>query len=103
MSKQKRKEEKLQHYSGKPLTEFIQFDVFTDQEKDAVMNPDEDKECCFKSMTEELMTGYYAVRILIKPGTSKKVALRALRKISNWIEKDPGLLQREKDDDSVPF
>ena len=85
--------EKLLHYFDKPLTQFNQFDVFTEVEPgDPIMRPDKDGDCILGGSTKELMSGQPAVRVLVVPGISSETIQRALKKIASWIKKEPNLL-----------
>jgi hypothetical protein len=81
------KAELLARYAEKIPCRFAQFDVFTNQGGgDDVMRPDDDGDCLFSGLTTELMTGLYAVRVLVTEGTPTSEALRALQKITAWVE-----------------
>ena len=78
------KRAKLKHYAERDLVDFYQFDGF--DELSGLVEPDKDGDELWSSSTKELMSGAWAVRILITKGTSKETALRLLRKLVNWIE-----------------
>jgi hypothetical protein len=78
----------LEHYNATEPHPFKQFDCFCNVEPgDFLLVPDDDGDCIFRSDTYELMTGSVEVRVLIVPGTTTKDAVRALGKISGWIER----------------
>jgi hypothetical protein len=65
----------LEKYAGRDPHPFIQFDAFGDEKEDM-----------WAINTHELMTGAPNVRILITPQTSKKDALRMIKKLRTWIK-----------------
>ena len=79
--------EKLAAYAVKPLSEYVQYDGFIATEADCVFLPDDDGDCLFKVGTEELMNGNVGVRLLVLPGTKKADAIRVIKKILKWIER----------------
>ena len=83
------KAELLEKYAGKEPSTFLQYDGFADVEPDSMMRPDNDGDDIFLGTTQELMTGLPSVRILITAGTSRKTALRLLKKLRRWL-KDGG-------------
>ena len=89
----KTKKRKLRHYFERDPVKFIHFDFFREALKDGVLGPDADGDSIIRLETIELMSGSSEVRILIKPDTPKEVASRALRKVSEWVEKEQGLLK----------
>jgi len=95
--------DKLLHYSERSLTEFNQFDVFTEVEPgDPIVKPDKDGDSVFGGSTKELMTGAPTVRVLILPGASPEAIKGALKKITSWIEKEPRILTQYIND-TDPF
>ncbi len=83
----KTKGELLEHYAGKPVTAFYQYDGFVIAGRsDDIMRPDRDGDCLMGSATYELMSGGPAVRILVTQGTSRKDAVRLLKKLRRWIK-----------------
>lgn len=83
----KTKGELLEHYAGKPVTAFYQYDGFVIAGRgDDVMRPDRDGDCLMGGTTHELMSGGPAVRILVTRGTSRKDAVRLLKKLRRWIK-----------------
>jgi hypothetical protein len=81
---------KLIHYSNKPLTKFSHFDGFAKIDAENSISPDqrpdEDGDDLWETpYAEELMSGGYAVRILVPEGTSQEVATRLIKKLLNWI------------------
>jgi len=92
-SKKQSKNEKLKHYSTREPFEFIQFDCFQDVEAgDGVVRPDEDRDCLFCGRTTELMSGVTAIRVLLHPDMKPEDVARGLRKIIEWIQREPELL-----------
>lgn len=89
---EKTKEELLKHYSERDPVKFIQYDVFTEGFDDMVI-PDEDGDSIWSSQTQELMTGLYTIRVLIRPDIAKEVAIRGLEKTIERIKRRPELLQ----------
>ena len=88
------KQELLDHYATREPREFYQFDGFNyttgvlgycDEGKDGTEDHDVDELFCGR--THELMHGA-TVRILIVAGTSKEDAMRLLKKLTAWIEKE---------------
>lgn len=88
------KKEKLEHYAERDLVRFCQLDGWADVQEDSLMRRDKDGDTCFAGQTEELMTGYYNVRILITRGTTVADALRLIGKLVDWLREDPDLLIR---------
>ena len=92
----KAKKEKLLHYADRDAENFFQFDAFTEVEPgDDIVRPDDDGDCLFSGVTTELMSGV-PVRVLIVPGVTQETALRALKKIQDWIERDSDALNPKK-------
>ena len=78
----------IKKYIRREPTRFQQHDGFANLEPgDFIMSPDEDGDCCLSSETWELMYGA-DVRILIKEGTTYLDAIRLLKKIVKYIERD---------------
>jgi hypothetical protein len=87
----------LEHYCQKEPVPFIQFDDITDSNPlDSFIEPDEDGDFLSVTDTWELMSGTPAVRVLIRPGLSKKMVSKALQKIAKWILKSDILEERKK-------
>ena len=83
------KEKLLEHYSKNEITDFTQFDAFTDPKCfDSVVMPSKDGIAYMNTLTSELMYPVWSVRVFVKPGTKKEIVLKALRGIAGWIEKD---------------
>lgn len=82
------KQELLSHYAARDPQSFFQFDAFTDVIEDCVMRPDPEGDCVMSGVTQELMTGVYAARVLITPGTSPEKAGALLHKIAHYITED---------------
>ncbi|MBA7553009.1 hypothetical protein ES705_45591 [subsurface metagenome] len=83
------KEKLLEHYSKAEISEFIQFDAFTDSKCfDSVVMPSKDGIAYMSTLTSELMYPVWSVRVFVKPGTEKEIAVKVLRGTADWIEKD---------------
>ena len=81
--------ELLEHYARKDPTAFFQIDVFVDQDpEDDLMLPDSDGDALSGGARCELMTGNYAVRVLITAGATQKQVLRGLKKARAWVKRD---------------
>jgi len=94
----KAKVNKLLDYCEKDPRKFIQYDAFVNVEHgDDVVKPDKNGDSLFNSNTIELMTGNIGVRVLIVPGTTREITLRVLRKIADWIEREPETLELKDD------
>lgn len=78
----------LAHYAGKEPTEFLQVDGFPGIAQDDVLSPDTDGDSIMLGSTHELMSGAYAVRLLVTAGTKKTAVLRILRKIAGVVERE---------------
>ena len=92
----KAKKDKLLHYTERDAKEFFQFDAFTAiGDGDDIIRPDDDGDCLCSGTTTELMFGA-DVRVLVAPDTSKIEAIRVLKKIKEWIDKDPSALSPKK-------
>lgn len=87
MAKELLKRELLEKYADREPTAYYQFDAFTDTGGGGPMEPDGDGDERYASVTYELMNGAN-VRVLIRAGTDEKQALRALKKIRQWVKKD---------------
>jgi hypothetical protein len=86
-----RKEELLKHYAKKEPKTFYEYDGFIGFQSgsDDVITVDEDGDFLSGGTTQELFSGAYAMRLLIRPGTEKSVVLRLLGKMADWIKDDP--------------
>ncbi len=83
------KKKLLEHYSEGEITDFFQYDAFTSPDCfDSVVAPSKDGIAYMNTLTSELMYPVWSVRVFIKPGTKKEIAVKALRGIAGWIEKD---------------
>jgi len=87
------KDQLLQHYARRPPQRFTQLDGFTGVRFDDVMRGDEmhgdkDGHALMCSETYELMSGVYAVRLLVTAGTQKHDVLALLDKMRRWIARD---------------
>lgn len=85
------KDDLLKHYSEREPTRFVQFDVFVRAEGDDLIHPDKDGDWLSCGVTHELMTPIERVRVLVTNGVTQEEAVRALKKVTEWIEKDPSL------------
>jgi len=93
----------LEHYARLPEPQaFIQYDGFTNALRDSIVHPDEDGDALFAGTTYELMTGSVGVRVLMPERTTTLEAVRVLRKIANWIERD-GILQASALTEELPW
>lgn len=82
------KKELLKHYSKAEMSEFIQFDAFADPKCfDGIVQPSPDGIAYMSLISSELMYPLFAVRVLITPGTKKRIVLKALKGIADWIER----------------
>ena len=52
------------------------------------MYPDNDGDCLLSRGTWELMTSCPEVRVLIPPNTKRNDAIRLLKKITKWLERE---------------
>ena len=96
------KAELLEKYAGKDANTFIQFDGFTDDVVNMMEGKDADGDDLWLSTTSGLMTGAPSVRVLVSVGTSRKVALRLLKKIRAWLKDGANFdkrMQRAEADD----
>jgi hypothetical protein len=80
------KDDLLEHYARKQPKQFTQIDGFIG---DHVSAPDLDGHSLMSSPTFELMTGNYAVRVLITEGAKKQDVLALIEKIQRWISRSP--------------
>jgi len=78
----------LQHYARRQPKRFTQIDGFTAVKDDYVMKGDPEGHALTGGETFELMTGVYAVRLLITEGADKHEVLILLDKIRRWIARD---------------
>lgn len=87
------KAELLEHYATKEPKEFYRVDGFYSPESLGVdplyhaVPHDSDGDCIMSGERTELMTGAWAVRVLIPESTSKETAIRILEKIKKSIER----------------
>jgi len=82
---------------SRPPVKFIQFDDFTDPSThDGVVRPDKDGHSIWSGQTEDMMTGIYTIRVLVKPNASAETIIKGLKKIAAWIKKDPEILKSRK-------
>ncbi len=77
----------LAHYAEREAFCFHQFDVFLGAEPDDVVLTDDDGDAMFRTGSWELCSGV-PVRLHVLDGTSKADAVRAVRKVLNWIKRD---------------
>ncbi|MBA7686578.1 hypothetical protein ES703_95028 [subsurface metagenome] len=80
------KKKLLEHYSEGEISEFTQFDAFPGP-GDSVLVPCKDGISYTYSISSELMSPCFVIRVLVTPGTKKEIAVKALRGIADWIEK----------------
>lgn len=81
------KKELLEHYNEGEITDFFQYDAFTNPKCfDSVVMPSKDGIAYMKTVSSELFDPMWSVRLFIKPGTKKDVVVKALRGITDWIE-----------------
>lgn len=85
---EKTKEKLLEHYQEREPVKFIQYDVFTEEFDDIVI-PDKDGYSLWAGRTQELMSGNYAIRVLLKPDTKKELIIKGLEKVIDWIRTQP--------------
>lgn len=83
------KQELLAHYATRDPQGFYQLDGFHDDNpsRTDVITHDADGDAVIAGVTYELMTGVYAVRVLVTAGTSEADALRLLKKARRAIKK----------------
>jgi hypothetical protein len=96
----------LEKYIRRGLHPYNQFDGFTDVIGDSVMKPDVDKDTVFHTQTWDAMGTSPTVRVLIPPNECAVKVLRVLKKVSEWIEREPDILQgimAGKKEDDLPF
>ncbi|MBA7637481.1 hypothetical protein ES703_45126 [subsurface metagenome] len=85
------KKELLEHYGKGKITDFFQYDAFTNPKCfDSVIMPSKDGFAYTNTLTSELMYPGWNVRVFIKPGTKKGIAVKALRGIADWIKSFEG-------------
>ena len=88
MKKKPTQDQLLQHYARSQPKRFAQIDGFANVPPWSAMGDDSNAGAIFGGETYELMSGAYAVRVLITEGTKAKVALALLDKIKEWIKRD---------------
>ena len=88
----KTKEELLQKYAEPDcqVMPIVQVDGWNIDFWDVVISPDGDGDGLIAGITEELRRSpeELRVRVQIVEGTSKETAIRILRKIVSWLERD---------------
>ena len=84
-----RRQELLEHYSKTSITTFEQYDGFVNCHDD-ITPPDKDGDWLCWHTSDDLMSGVYAVRILITRGTKKADACRIINKLTELITKHNG-------------
>ena len=99
--------QKLGHYAGTPPKHFLQLDAFYCAGPDDVMHPDAEGDSLTASGTVELMHGA-DVRVLIPHGADPKVAVRQLKKLAKWLQRNPDLFEAAQpepglDENECPF
>lgn len=75
------RDELLAHYARREPVAFMQFDGFSGVPLEDVTTPDQEGDAVMAGETFELMSGAYAVRVLISRGTDAPTAERLLTKI----------------------
>ncbi len=97
------KSQRLAHYLEREPVLFHQIDGFNPPSCPVPDTYDDDGDELFCGHTYELMSGGPAVRVLITDGTDREVAVRLLRKMVDWLEREPDLVYGAPDDPDVPF
>lgn len=92
-----KKTDLLRHYNRREPVKFIQYDIFTKGFDDEIVIPDKDGYSLFRGTTEELMTGAYTLRVLIIPNTKKEIVIKGLKKVIEWVEREPELLKWDRE------
>jgi hypothetical protein len=82
------KDQLLQHYAKRQPKRFTQIDGFTEVQPFDVLAGDKNELAITSGETFELMSGAYAVRVLIPEGTEKVEVLALLDKIKKAIAGD---------------
>lgn len=90
------KQKLLAKYAKRNVNIFYQVDFWTGVEPgDCIMVPDREGDCLTAiKPSRELMDGS-VVRVLIRQNTSQADAVRGLKKILQWVERDPDLVEVE--------
>lgn len=88
----------LAKYARKPIGRLHQFDCFLEAAGDSIVRPDCDGDALFGGTTEELRNLTNGlIRIQFAVGTKHADAVRAIRKLANWLERNPDLLGPQPD------
>ena len=86
--------------------DFVQLDgfYFDDGQADYVFQLDSDNDCIFAGQTTEIRASgpELAVRVLILDGTPPAIAVRLLRKLADWYERQPEIGQRDDQGANCP-
>jgi len=82
------KDQLLQRYARRQPRQFTQLDGFTKVAPFDVMGGDDDGHALMGGETYELMSGAYAVRLLVTEGAEKHDVLALLEKMRRWIARD---------------
>ena len=101
---------KLAHYASREPKSFLQLDALIDLKPDSFTHPDKDGDVLMGGGTIELMHGA-SVRVLIPHDAKPKEAVRQLKKIAKWLNKDTDLFDLAKPipkdpdepEDGIPF
>lgn len=95
------KESLLEHYATGDIHKFTQIDGWlisnTKTNIGDLMETDKDGDSLIAGKTEELRhsPSALAVRIFVHEGTERRDAVRLIRKMLNWIERDSELLSED--------
>lgn len=78
----------LKHYAEKEPCKFLQFDgfAFGQGARDDDLHPDGDGDAMTSHVDYDLMSGGYAVRVMVTAGTKKETAIRIIEKLLSWIK-----------------
>jgi hypothetical protein len=89
----------LEHYIECDPQAFIQYDGFNPPTMPVEPeNADADGDEIWATTTNELHKSGVTVRVFVQPGAPSDAAARMLRKIADWIEREPDLLAGEDRD-----
>ena len=105
---ERRRKEAIMACMDKPLRLVLQMDAFADRQPafSDDQDGDQDGDDLFAGWQYELRRlACIPVRVQIMDGTSAETALRLLRKMIRWLERDPALLERyeHQETDELPF
>ncbi len=83
----------LAHYSRRDPKHFLQLDCFyMPGGGDSDRHPDENGDCSTAEHTVELISGS-TVRVLIPHDTDPVIAVRQLKKLAKWLQREPRLMK----------